>query len=298
MSKVLVSEENLTNIANSIREKTGTEDTYKPSEMASAISSIEAGASVPEKGIVINEWNENGFPTSLTVVGMTDVPNYYLSTSSNSSTHFLDVVTEIILPEGIQTLGNNCLNGYDKLLQMELPESLTSIGNYTFSGNTGMVISHIPDGVTSIGDSAFYKCYAINITELPSALNHIGSSAFDNCRIMSITKVPEGVTEIASSAFYSCRAIATLELSGPITAINSKAFNDCTKLSILSLPNVTEVPTLGATIPFGNSTWPTPIYKGTGYIYVPDTLVESFKSATNWSTYADQILPISELPTE
>ena len=35
-----------------------------------------------------------------------------------------------------------------------------------------------------------------------------------------------------------------------------------------------------------------------GYIYVPDALVDSYKTATNWSTYADQIKPLSELPTE
>lgn len=36
------------------------------------------------------------------------------------------------------------------------------------------------------------------------------------------------------------------------------------------------------------------IASGTGFIYVPDALVESYKTATNWSTYADQILPLSE----
>lgn len=32
-----------------------------------------------------------------------------------------------------------------------------------------------------------------------------------------------------------------------------------------------------------------------GYIYVPDDLVENYKVATNWTTYANQIKPISEL---
>lgn len=31
-----------------------------------------------------------------------------------------------------------------------------------------------------------------------------------------------------------------------------------------------------------------------GYIYVPDALVDSYKAATNWSTYASQIRPLSE----
>lgn len=38
------------------------------------------------------------------------------------------------------------------------------------------------------------------------------------------------------------------------------------------------------------------IANGEGYIYVPGNLVNSYKTATNWSTYANQIKPLSELP--
>ena len=39
----------------------------------------------------------------------------------------------------------------------------------------------------------------------------------------------------------------------------------------------------------------TTIAKGTGYVYVPDDMVDTYKSATNWSTYASQIKGMSEL---
>ena len=39
----------------------------------------------------------------------------------------------------------------------------------------------------------------------------------------------------------------------------------------------------------------TTIEKGTGYVYVPDDMVDTYKSATNWSTYASQIKGMSEL---
>ena len=38
------------------------------------------------------------------------------------------------------------------------------------------------------------------------------------------------------------------------------------------------------------------IASGTGYIYVPDALVESYQSATGWSSFKAQIKPLSELP--
>ena len=40
----------------------------------------------------------------------------------------------------------------------------------------------------------------------------------------------------------------------------------------------------------------TVIASGTGYVYVPSALVNSYKSATNWSTYADQIRAIEDYP--
>jgi hypothetical protein len=60
----------------------------------------------------------------------------------------------------------------------------------------------------------------------------------------------------------------------------------------LIIRNSTTLATLGSTNAFSN----TPIASGTGYIYVPDDLVDRYKQATNWSTYASQIKGISELP--
>ncbi len=54
MTKVLVSDTYLTDIADAIREKNGTTDTYKPSEMAEAISNIQTGIT-PAETINITE---------------------------------------------------------------------------------------------------------------------------------------------------------------------------------------------------------------------------------------------------
>ena len=112
MSKVLVSEKNLTNIANAIREKNGETITYKPRDMAGAIQNIFGGGSTVTKGIVINKFNEDGYATDVSVVGMTSIPDYYFATYSSAYTNFL--------------------NKY--LKNVQLPNNLTSIGNYVFNG--------------------------------------------------------------------------------------------------------------------------------------------------------------------
>lgn len=69
MSKVLVNESSLTGIANAIRGKNGSTDTYKPSEMAAAITAISgggggSGADIPDSAFVLSGdcryWDYNG----------------------------------------------------------------------------------------------------------------------------------------------------------------------------------------------------------------------------------------------
>lgn len=78
-----------------------------------------------------------------------------------------------------------------------------------------------------------------------------------------------------------------------VAAVGDNAFNSCTALASLTLRSA-EVVTLAATNAFIN----TPIAKGAGYIYVPATLadgsdgVAAYQAATNWNTYADQIMAI------
>jgi hypothetical protein len=79
MAKVLISEENLTNIANAIREKNSETTTYKPSEMATAIQNISSGGPIVTKGIVINEYDQWGYPIDVSVVGFTKIEDYMFS---------------------------------------------------------------------------------------------------------------------------------------------------------------------------------------------------------------------------
>lgn len=76
------------------------------------------------------------------------------------------------------------------------------------------------------------------------------------------------VKSIAEKAFYNDFALDTLIIRTP---------------KVCSLYDTT------------TTLYRTPIENGTGYIYVPDDLVESYKVATNWVAFADQIKPISEL---
>ena len=86
----------------------------------------------------------------------------------------------------------------------------------------------------------------------------------------------EGIS--TSEPKYAIYAALLFELVPLITALIGV---------ILSGPTVC---TLETNFVFDN----TPIASGTGYIYVSDNLVDTYKAATNWSAYASQIVAISE----
>lgn len=116
-------------------------------------------------------------------------------------------------------------------------------------------------------------------------------SSIDNSLGENLTKIPDGVTSIRPYAFYKCEKIPELIFNGDITFIGSRAFYFCTGVTKFVFPNVTSVPILDSTDAFQF----TGVDAEGVYIYVPDNLVDSFKTDTTWSTYANQIKGISEL---
>ena len=105
----------------------------------------------------------------------------------------------------------------------------------------------------------------------------------------TITEFRDNVlTGVGVYAFYGCAALETVDLPG-ITSIAANAKQNCSSLSALILRGSVMV-TLANTNALASSA----VSSGTGYIYVPAALADSYKSATNWSTYAAQIRAIED----
>ena len=152
---------------------------------------------------------------------------------------------------------------------------------------TRTITTYTNNRVQSIGGSALYGCSALTSVDFPAATT-IGSSAFNNCPKLTSVNLPIATT-IGNSAFSNCSALTSVDFPAA-TTIGSSAFSYCPKLTSVVLRKTDTICTLSGTSAFNN----TPIKSGTGYIYVPDALVDQYKAATNWSTYAANIKPLSE----
>ena len=164
---------------------------------------------------------------------------------------------------------------------------ILNIARYKFYGSSLTTID-LPK-CTSINYSAFSGCTNLTTANLPKC-TYIGDYAFAYCTSLTTIDLPE-CTYINCYAFKDCTSLTTVNLP-EYTNIRTCAFENCTNLTTIILSN-NQVVTLGATDVFRDSG----ISRDSGYIYVPDNLVDSYKTATNWSRYADQIEPLSELPS-
>lgn len=220
----------------------------------------------------------------------------------------------------LTTLGTHGLSNMTHLHTVNLPEC-TSIGEYAFQYCQSLRNVNIPK-CTTIGGNAFYSCKVLASIELPECTSFSNSNVFNSCYALKNVYFPK-VNTTSSSIFRYCSALETAKLPA-MTSFGSYFFDGCTSLHTVDLGPVTNFSTYtfgycyvltkviireGTTVPTLNANAFKDCYhmNGTvnattnpdglrdGLIYVPDDLVESYKAATNWSVYADQIKPLSEL---
>ena len=186
-------------------------------------------------------------------------------------------------------------------------EDVTTIPDYAFYKFTGLKKLRIPNVVT-VGTSAFDSCANIDQIDLPKCTK-INNRSFASCGSATIVSLPL-ITDLPQGGLYgvgvktvSIPLVKTLGSQGlryskqlerldflQLSSITALSL-DNTNLSVL-IVRTGSVCSLANTNAFTN----TPIAKGTGYVYVPRNLVDSYKSATNWSSYANQIRAIEDYP--
>ena len=121
---------------------------------------------------------------------------------------------------------------------------------------------------------------------VPDGVTAIRSYAFYNSPVSSIT-FPEGLQSIGTQSLRNLTNVAKLDFPDSLTTIGQQAVYFSAKVDTLIFRSMNP-PTLGSSSISGNSS--------NLKIYVPDASVEDYKAATNWSTHASKIYPLSELP--
>jgi Leucine-rich repeat (LRR) protein len=136
-----------------------------------------------------------------------------------------------------------------------------------------------------IGKDAFRNCLNLQSIDLP-VCSYVGYEAFFNCTSLTAVSLPM-CEYIDGTAFYNCSNLQSIDL--PVCSyISNLAFVNAVILDTVILRS-NSVCTLN-----GNAFQNTRIdpRNGDGFVYVPASLVDAYKSAPGWSSISSNILPI------
>ena len=204
---------------------------------------------------------------------------------TETKTLILGCESSIIPTDGsVTSIGFEAFYGHFNLTSITIPDSVTSIGGRAFSYCTGLKHITIPDSVTSIGGSAFEDCSGLTSITIGNSVTIIGDSTFSDCDGLTSITIPDSVTSIGNSAFKNCYGLTSVTIPDSVISIGAYAFSNCNKLTV-DFSACTDIPTLESSDVFSNTS-------SRLVIKVPSALVDEWKAATNWSTYADKIVGV------
>lgn len=148
-----------------------------------------------------------------------------------------------------------------------MSNKITELKGSVFSGCKNLVSVQLPSSIVKLSDYTFGKCTMLNPRDMLMScpnLTTLDTGLFNDCKSQYFTeiKIPSSVTTIGTMVFRYC--------------------TNLTKVILMSSapPSVAD-----------NSFIGTP---ATLIFYVPDESVEAYKTASNWSTYASRIKPMSK----
>ena len=304
MIKYNTPQELFTAICDKIRDKTNSNELINHQDIPDKIDNL-------VDSDIINEYNEllSIIINQDTIIQLNNNEIENINISFNDCTN----LTTIDLPK-CTSINRYTFNNCTNLTTVSLPEC-TSIGYGAFYSCTNLTTVSFPK-CTSIGGYAFNNCASLTTIDLPECIVIDSGPHYTvgtiHCLNLTTINLPKCIS-IKNNVFCKCTSLTTINLP-KCTSIGEYAFYECTSLTTVNLPECTSIGSyafvncnlqiiiLGADQIVGINSftfkYEPSINNGTGYIYVPDNLVDSYKSDTNWSTYANQIKPLSELPSE
>lgn len=176
---------------------------------------------------------------------------------------------ELVLPEGVESVGREAFMGFDKLTSLSLPASLTSIGEGAFAacyvlpeirvaaGNPAYVARGgvlynrdmttllaypggrpevefaVPAGVTRLAARSFCGADTLASINLGKTLLEMGDYALSLCTALKSVNIPESITALGEGMLSNCIALEYAVLPASLRTIGANAFYGCTGMKNL-----------------------------------------------------------------
>lgn len=184
--------------------------------------------------------------------------------------------------QSAKLINHNAFRDCPSLVSVGDTSNVTSIGEASFRDCSSLVSIDLQN-ITSLTHYAFYGCSSLVSVGDTSNLTSLGHYIFGNCSSLISINIAN-VKTFGNSTFSACTSLTSVDISSA-TSLGNAVFYGCTSLTSVILRNATP-PELGHSNAFYDT--------NDCPIYVPDSAVNAYKTATNWSTLASRIKPLSE----
>lgn len=281
-------------------------------EEAAAVASLNFDWNTWQNFVTFNEFKYFTGVTRLNFDSARNLKEYICPPSIRIVDGIGGAAEKFTLNEGITEFRTACFRSNYKITNITIPSTTEKIGNNLFDTvpewGTGLRGAFIltdfimeDNGYYKAVDGILYNSAQTMIQQFPAGRTgsyttpagvSLQAGCFGNSELSKI-EVDASISILPSKLFFHSQKLETIILNG-VTSItkDSQSFFFCNKLKNLIIKTQT-VASLGASGIFGNDS----ISSGTAFIYVPGDLVDSYKAAENWSTYAAQIKPINVADT-
>lgn len=180
-------------------------------------------------------------------------------------------ITELVIPEGVKSLGWYSFNSCTSLETVSLPESLEFIDSWAFESCTSLKTISIPANVSVINAGAFAQddslmsitCSRANknyvsvdgvlftkdMSELvaypggisggytvPASVNHIGDAAFYGAAGLDSVEILGNLDFIGFEAFARCSSLTDVVIRDGVNYVGYWAFRGCSGIKMLTVP--------------------------------------------------------------
>lgn len=183
----------------------------------------------------------------------------------------------------VETIGNYAFRTCSNLTSVTSPK-LKSIGTYSFA-SCAKLTSLNAQSIAKVPTAAFYGCTMLEVNNFPSATG-IDDNAFQNCKAIGKMSFPL-VTSVKSNAFRDS-SVTMVDFSKKVSFSDYALHANSLTAVILRGTTMSTTTSSGA---FGSSS---PVTLGTGYIYVPSSLIDTYKANNYWSKYANQFRALED----
>lgn len=122
----------------------------------------------------------------------------------------------LILEDGIETIGAYSFFGCSNLKSVTFPRSLKAVNMFAFSGCEKLQELILPESVEYIYEQAFARCPSVSKISLGKNLKIVAESAFEGCKMVSELVFPDTLSKLESDAFAGFDALGVVVFKGAV----------------------------------------------------------------------------------